>query len=379
MQFLQKLLSDRNSIYAERLKVRAQDDKHAERAAKQAEQQRNEMLNCKNAYLISIAVANNAKAQFYDISLPNLEDQFRVYLVLSKSWAKFSNDSLCTEQLQQRFVERFAKILQHSQSLQLDHLDSLKNRLSRVDAAFNRVDPVEDQNIFIDHNMRPFTAPDDWTFEPCITHYDTASKELDQLSSQFSSYTVDHTLGPIDQLTENLLEARHDFALCTSLERVLKSEEEIISSAIGASTTSSTHSSSDIPPNDLTARVLFNFTPTSEFELEVSEGETVRVVEADDGSGWVKVVNMQRRGGLVPASYLEHAANQTPATQGGPGQHVRAMYAYEAQGPDELGLIEGQTIELTTGSSGGQNYGSGWWEGSVLTPQGEGEYFRIIM
>lgn len=42
---------------------------------------------------------------------------------------------------------------------------------------------------------------------------------------------------------------------------------------------------------------------------------------------------------------------------------VRAIYAYEAQGPDELGLIEGQTIELTSGSSGGQNSGTGWWEG----------------
>ncbi|KAH0586538.1 hypothetical protein H2248_007763 [Termitomyces sp. 'cryptogamus'] len=93
IQFFQKLLSDRDRIYAERLKskqkydeqcnevesyrqkqVRAQDDKHAERAAKQSEQQRNEMLNSKNAYLISITVANNAKAQFYDASLPALED-----------------------------------------------------------------------------------------------------------------------------------------------------------------------------------------------------------------------------------------------------------------------------------------------------------------
>lgn len=88
-----------------------------------------------------------------------------------------------------------------------------------------------------------------------------------------------------------------------------------------------------------TARVLFDFTPTSEFELKVSgekrspvgcnwswcendvEGEMVHVVENDDGSGWVKVVNMQQRDGLVPVSYLEHGANQTLATQGGSSQH----------------------------------------------------------
>ncbi|KAG6853570.1 hypothetical protein C0991_003166 [Blastosporella zonata] len=93
MQFFQKLLSDRDRVYAERLKckqkydeecsevdsyrqkqARAQDDKHADRAAKQSEQQRIEMLNSKNAYLISIAVANNAKAQFYTTNLPALED-----------------------------------------------------------------------------------------------------------------------------------------------------------------------------------------------------------------------------------------------------------------------------------------------------------------
>ncbi|KAG5716655.1 hypothetical protein E4T56_gene16386 [Termitomyces sp. T112] len=472
IQFFQKLLSDRDRIYAERLKskqkydeqcnevesyrqkqVRAQDDKHAERAAKQSEQQRNEMLNSKNAYLISITVANNAKAQFYDASLPALEDQF--------------------QQLQQRLVERFAKILQHSQSLQLRHLVSLKNR-----------------TLFIDHNIRPFIAPDDWTFEPCITHYDTSDisvesapkivlqnklnrcrlkiqeltplldakrKELEHLSSQFSSYQADHTLGPIDELIENLLEARHQFALDASSERLLRSEEEAISSAIGdnegsqrphsfksstfsiptqcgfckttiwglskqgktcklcgvsvhtkcelkipadceqgsvissrstisagstmtrtgsrVSTSSSTSGTSSFIPQTAsetskkdhypTVRVLFDFRPTSEYELEVSEGETVHVVEANDGSGWVKVADMQGKDGLVPASYLERGDpnSQTPATRGDSCQRVRAVYAYEAQGPDELSLADGQTVELTSGPSGGQNYGSGWWEG----------------
>ncbi|KAG5652818.1 hypothetical protein H0H81_003534 [Sphagnurus paluster] len=66
MQFFQKLLADRDRVYAERLKNkqkydedcnevesyrqkqgRASDDKHADRAAKQAEQQRSDMLNSK--------------------------------------------------------------------------------------------------------------------------------------------------------------------------------------------------------------------------------------------------------------------------------------------------------------------------------------------
>lgn len=35
------------------------------------------------------------------------------------------------------------------------------------------------------------------------------------------------------------------------------------------------------------------------------EGTIVRVVEADDGSGWVKVSDGAGDSGLVPASYLE--------------------------------------------------------------------------
>lgn len=42
---------------------------------------------------------------------------------------------------------------------------------------------------------------------------------------------------------------------------------------------------------------------------------------------------------------------------------VKALYAYEAQSADELGLKEGELIELSSGPSGGQLYGQGWWEG----------------
>jgi len=40
---------------------------------------------------------------------------------------------------------------------------------------------------------------------------------------------------------------------------------------------------------------------------------------------------------------------------------VRAIYPYEPQGPDELGLFEGEIVELTDEE---QDYGIGWWEGT---------------
>ena len=79
--------------------------------------------------------------------------------------------------------------------------------------------------------------------------------------------------------------------------------------------------------------VMFDYVQTSDFELSVSggsclfalrqdaaltlrrpaEGETVLVIEEDDGSGWVKVANMSGARGLVPATYLSASAD-APST-----------------------------------------------------------------
>ena len=42
---------------------------------------------------------------------------------------------------------------------------------------------------------------------------------------------------------------------------------------------------------------------------------------------------------------------------------VRGLYDYQAQGSDELGISEGEIVELSGGPNGGRNYADGWWEG----------------
>lgn len=490
MQFFQKLLSDRDRVYTERLKCkqkydeecnesesyrqkqsRAADDRQADRAAKQAETQRNDMLNSKNAYLISTAIANKSKARFYDENLPTLENQLQL--------------------IQRRLVERFTKILQHCQSLQLGHLDVLKSRIGGVEAALEGIDTAKDQDLFIEHNIRPFSAPADWGFEPCATHYDTSEmsiepapkivlqnklskcrsnlqevaplietkrRELDQFTLSLSAYTPDHTVGNIDEISDNYLDAQHHILLYTTSEQLLNAELETILASIGddeggqqphsfksssfsiptqcgycktsiwglskqgktckqcglsvhskcelkvpancqksegrrsssglskqgkslsrtASQASSVSVQASAPSSFASslasrsheesrpaARVLFDFTATSEFELSVSEDATVHIVEPDDGSGWVKVVDDRGRSGLVPASYLESNAAFPPraSLSQGSSQYVRAIYSYDAQGDDELSFKEGESIELTSGPTGGRNYGDGWWEG----------------
>lgn len=86
------------------------------------------------------------------------------------------------------------------------------------------------------------------------------------------------------------------------------------------------------------------------------------MLEHDDGSGWVKVRDGQDDG-LVPASYLAHGETTTAGT-GPAGQTVTAVYAYSAQGDDEIGFADGESITLTPGPNGGKNYADGWWEGT---------------
>ena len=121
----------------------------------------------------------------------------------------------------------------------------------------------------------------------------------------------------------------------------------------------------------------------------------MHVLEEDDGSGWVKVADRVGEKGLVPATYIElsdsHAITPTEAPAPGhaqgsgkygtsanhcpkffrsyrpSGRHkVRGIYDYQAQGPDELSIQKGGSIELTSGPTGGEHYADGWWEGTVL-------------
>lgn len=156
------------------------------------------------------------------------------------------------------------------------------------------------------------------------------------------------------------------------------------------------------PPEVIQARVVFEYTATSPYELSIGEGETVKVLEDDDGSGWIKVANKSGRKGLVPASYVkvvgsERKPNVIPRTSAQYGvlislrcpssanqsslcaclttTHdcnlrcllaVRGVYNYQATGEDEISVKEGCMIQLTAGPRGGRNYADGWWEGQCF-------------
>jgi formin-binding protein 1 len=202
--------------------------------------------------------------------------------------------------------------------------------------------------------------------------------------------------------------------------------------------------------------IVFDFNASSPYELSIYgasipsyherrlnylslEGTRVRILEPDDGSGWIKIVNDETgKSGLVPATYVKGDSvddDDAPSTRSGslmrpPMSHghsdghssvngasfvdvgndvirgsgtlgalidpnfnlqslitdawyiVRALYNYEAQGDDELSLTVGQEIELTAGEVGGMRYGEGWWEGIDHTGRPgifPSNYVRLVM
>ncbi|THH08450.1 hypothetical protein EW145_g2696 [Phellinidium pouzarii] len=432
LQFYQKLLSDRDKVYAERLKMkqkydeecleiesyrrkqdRSQDDKHASRAAKQLETQLVDMQNSKNTFITSTAIANRIKGKFYTEDLPLIEDDFLKTFITHPA-----------ERLQTNLVVGLVSILLHAQTLQTAHLTALQNQVNSVQQALTQVNPALDQNLYISYNIRAFSVPNDWAWEPCAGYYDTGEmaidpapkvflqnklsrckakqqelyalidnkkKDVEKLTNVISSYMNDRSLGSVDDVMNDYLGVQHQLTLLEVSATAVGTEIDTISDALGASTMSSKSTrtpsaSSFMQPQTIpdevypSARALYSFTPTSPFELAVTEGSILQVIEDDDGSGWTKVADGKGGKGLVPASYVElveeeeYTAPAIPARTKptklqtlGSGKYVRSLYTYQGRGPDELSLEEGELYELSSGSDGGQNYADGWWEGHDKT------------
>lgn len=137
-------------------------------------------------------------------------------------------------------------------------------------------------------------------------------------------------------------------------------------------------------------KMLYRYTAAGEGELSAREGEEMKVVEPDDGSGWVMVKNGGGDEGLVPASYTEEiqapiapvasvasvSTSNTAATgdskskKKGPAvapkrgakkiNYMIALYNYDAQMAEEITIQAGDKIAVVA-----EDTGDGWTEGEL--------------
>ncbi|EAW11751.1 putative actin polymerization protein Bzz1 [Aspergillus clavatus NRRL 1] len=149
------------------------------------------------------------------------------------------------------------------------------------------------------------------------------------------------------------------------------------------------------PPSESTkaseprGKMMYAYQAGGADEITVQEGDSVTIVEPDDGSGWMRV----RAGsleGLVPAAYVESAPAPSPAPSASPAfterpgstysnssasvagsmaakrvgpavaprrgakkvQYVEALYDYEARSEMEWSMVEGDRFVLVNRDSG---------------------------
>ncbi|RUP43324.1 hypothetical protein BC936DRAFT_137340 [Jimgerdemannia flammicorona] len=124
----------------------------------------------------------------------------------------------------------------------------------------------------------------------------------------------------------------------------------------------------------LMATALYDYDADGDDELSVKEGDTLTVLEDDDGSGWIKA-RKNFREGIVPANYIKI---RSPSVAGSPQspranpssyfeslppapaqEYVQALYDFKAQNPEELSIRAGDVITLTSKDEGG------WWQGEL--------------
>ncbi|KAH9011660.1 hypothetical protein EDB85DRAFT_2076883 [Lactarius pseudohatsudake] len=402
---------------------RAQDDKHSSRAAKQYQQQIVDMHNAKNLYIMSTTIANNVKDRLFTEDLARIENkhiqsnyitnvvtvlQHAQALQLSHHDALKNQASVVGVALTEINCKKDQAVFEHCASVGEVSVEGgakvfLQNKLQRSRAKLQELKPLLEGK----DAHRPALSP------PTCIRERGGGKQCDEGSQRphsfkSSSFTIPTECGYCATSIWGLSKQGKTCKACglsvhskCELKKVTDSEsvssssptlsrsssrgeaafrstriEDLTLTCSPASSTVLPTASSFTQSAILTipeaefpvVRVVYDFTPTSPFELAVHEGASVRVVEEDDGSGWVKVVDEDGGRGLVPASYIE-AADATPVPGSGAeqstgsGQFVRGLYDYRSQGPDELDVSEGARIELTSGASGGRNYADGWWEG----------------
>jgi hypothetical protein len=151
--------------------------------------------------------------------------------------------------------------------------------------------------------------------------------------------------------------------------------------------------------------MLYAYQANGDGEITVSEGDDFTLLEPDDGSGWIKIKprSFGATPGLVPAAYAEvhppappskspvddrpvsMAASMTSLSGSDSGaatrkkqgpavaprrgakkvRHVEALYTYQAAGPGEVDMEEGERMVLISADQG-----DGWCEVEAKSGQG---------
>lgn len=149
--------------------------------------------------------------------------------------------------------------------------------------------------------------------------------------------------------------------------------EDSDNNSIRTTSTNNTKKTTQNSSDDGKNKVLYAYVQKDDDEITITPGDKISLVARDTGSGWTKINNdTTGETGLVPTTYIRISSAATvKANDRGPAPEVppprrstlpvrtmEAIYAYEAQGDDEISIDPGDIITVIRGDDGtGWTYG----------------------
>ncbi|CEH15814.1 Cdc42-interacting protein CIP4 [Ceraceosorus bombacis] len=384
--FASRLLAERDRVYKDRLSAKAKYDdscmelesarakkvsaeaegKHADRAQRAFQEAEEAMEARKNAYLLSVSNANRAKAAFYRASLPATTDNLQTLWTLSTS----------------RMVDALASASEHSADFHV----RLKDVWGEAEGERRSVDVGADQTLYVQLNkqLNGWQEPPDEQFEESKGFYDTAEfrnteatkvllqnrllkartrldelyplieakrKESEGLERLRGAYLENSKLGNVDDVMDQLLETARETCFLEFQASVADSEAEEIVQVIG-------DDSSDARPHNTSVSLGLSRSATTASRASVASASS-STVGGPTAAADRRSVPPTARAVPAPTTAAPHgsgaaailaAAAQDSEQSGASG---KMLYAYDANGDDEVSVSEDEGVIILAGDDGG--------------------------
>ncbi|CAG8475963.1 12432_t:CDS:10 [Funneliformis caledonium] len=435
MEFAQKLINERDKAYTERKKAktrydeccvevqnsqqkleRASDDKIYEKLQHQLAQDKVEMNNNKNLYILTIRVSNELKKKYYHSDVPALINQL--------------------QELNESRIIAVRNIWDDYMEFEIALLRESKNHADVARQAINNIDSHADSQLFIRYNKRSWEEPTDFVFEPSSISEDTEELINDENSQVYLSNKLSKAKRNLEKLTSEIESKKKEIDGMQSLKEAYENNSKLgdadaVTDMLDLITISMISKMHHLRfpqlviivklPSGASRKVLLVKPPVldcgynchARCEMKVpptctkQKGNIVRGIAqtfSTPGSPWGTVSTMSNNtlvpliqsinigdtwkaealydyiadteeelsvsaGDIITVFELDDGSGWVKAFYNGkeglvPASYieyhdfVQVLYDYESQSPEELTIKEGDVIQVTN-----RDVAEGWWEG----------------
>lgn len=366
--YSEKLIEDRDNFYSDLKKSKSAYDaacqsmenqrlkvskSSSDKANRKAEEKEHEMNNAKNNYLIKINVANRVKDKYYQEDIPELLDTLQLF--------------------NQSRVNMLNNFWKQAVDLEKSCCSRTSENLGNMVGIIDQNNPALDGAMFVKHNLKSWTEPNDFVYEPSpIWHEDEEMITKDSASLQYLKERLAESLRKLDnyqQISSNkiddykrVLDAENEMDIKKitpyiqylmkrlsvlqgltqneSLRLIYDVEVETIQSAVNGKDLAALPDAPTKKSRGIFGRKSHTSKPSGDQASVASTGTSGPVHQH---GGFVSSILGRSRG----------SKNSTSANDG--QQHAKVLYSYDATTDDEATIREGDQVAVIEVDDG-----SGW-------------------